>query len=144
MSHWQPLRFRYKIVLMTSRMAIARGRPPRSLRGAGISGSKLAHCSSVKSDGYDFLCCWSHDMLAPSLALTRSTPAFYHISSQNQFPESLLQHESPSIGCSFGQTRLSCLIVGSMQSREKMTLPLVYCIHASTKYGAWRNAHGTV
>src|SRR2546428_13829102 len=55
MSHWQPLRFREKIVLRTSRMSTSRGRPPRGLcLAGGIIGSTMAHCSSVRSEGYTF------------------------------------------------------------------------------------------
>src|SRR5262245_29366763 len=52
MSHWQPDRLRYKIVLMTSRMSTLRARPP-CLAG-GTKGSKIAHCSSVRSVAYAF------------------------------------------------------------------------------------------
>src|SRR6266446_4302804 len=55
MSHWQPLRFREKIVLRTSRMSTSRGRPPRGLcLAGGIIGPTIAHCSSVRSEGYFF------------------------------------------------------------------------------------------
>src|SRR5438132_13607262 len=55
MSHWHPLRFREKIVLRTSRMSTSRWRPPRGRCVAGgISGSTMAHCSSVRSEGYYF------------------------------------------------------------------------------------------
>src|SRR5882672_1864344 len=55
MSHWHPLRFREKIVLRTSRMSTSRGCPPRGLcLAGGIIGSTMAHCSSVRSEGYFF------------------------------------------------------------------------------------------
>jgi len=41
------------MALNTSRIATVRGLPPRF--GAGTSGSKIAHCSSVKSLVYCFL-----------------------------------------------------------------------------------------
>src|SRR5262249_35244721 len=49
-SHWQPMRLRYKMVLMTSRMSTARGRPPGL--GGGMRGRKGAHRSSVRSVRY--------------------------------------------------------------------------------------------
>src|SRR2546429_8732897 len=55
MSHWHPLRLREKSVLRTSRMSTVRGCPPRGLcLAGGISGSTMAHCSSVRSEGYFF------------------------------------------------------------------------------------------
>src|SRR5438132_14080493 len=55
MSHWHPLRLREKSVLRTSRMSTVRGCPPRGLcLAGGISGSAMAHCSSVRSEGYFF------------------------------------------------------------------------------------------
>src|SRR4029453_5176947 len=51
-SHWHPLRFRYKSVLSTSRISSSRGRPPSVVRGAGIRGARITHWASVKSEGY--------------------------------------------------------------------------------------------
>src|SRR6267143_7203951 len=57
------------MVLRTSRMATSRGRPPRLLGLAGgSSGATMAHCSSVRSEGY-FFRDWSFfDILAHSSA----------------------------------------------------------------------------
>src|SRR5215510_4413854 len=55
MSHGHPLRCREKSVLRTSRMSTVRGCPPRGLcLAGGISGAMMAHCSSVRSEGYCF------------------------------------------------------------------------------------------
>src|SRR5712692_2136389 len=42
--HWQPVRSRYKLALITSRRSVVRGCPP-GLAG-GISGSRIAHSRS--------------------------------------------------------------------------------------------------
>src|SRR2546429_3471333 len=56
MSHWHPLRFRYNRVLRTSLISTLRGRPPRGFcLAGGIMGLTMAHCSSVRSEGYFFL-----------------------------------------------------------------------------------------
>src|SRR5207249_9593796 len=56
MSHWHPLRFRYNRVLRTSLISTSRGRPPRGFcLAGGIMGLTMAHCSSVRSEGYFFL-----------------------------------------------------------------------------------------
>src|SRR5437660_7760262 len=56
MSNWHPLRFRYNRVLRTSLISTLRGRPPRGFcLAGGIMGLTMAHCSSVRSEGYFFL-----------------------------------------------------------------------------------------
>src|SRR5215831_15156090 len=91
-SHWQPLRFRYNRVLSTSRMLTFRGRPPRGLcLAGGISGATIAHCSSVRSDGYVFRPWPSCTMSAHSC--TDGTCANYLsnlLFCQGMFPDSLL------------------------------------------------------
>src|SRR6266700_3969845 len=47
--HWQPVRSRYKMALITSRISVVRGCPP-GLAG-GISGSRILHSLSVTSLG---------------------------------------------------------------------------------------------
>ena len=69
LSHWPPLRFRETIVLRTSRLSPARGCPPRGLcLAGGSSGATMAHCASVRSEGY-FFRDWSFfNIRAPSSA----------------------------------------------------------------------------
>src|SRR6267142_6436294 len=85
MSHWQPARFRYKIVLMTSRMFTARRRPP--CLAAGTSNSKTAHCSSVRSVEYAFRG-W---VCMGVLLIHGKTPTMQHHKAlgQDYFPDSL-------------------------------------------------------
>src|SRR6266436_5744367 len=45
--HWLPVRSRYKMALITSRMSVVRGCPP-GLAG-GMSGERMAHSFSVRS-----------------------------------------------------------------------------------------------
>src|SRR5713226_1900199 len=47
--HWLPVRSRYKMALITSRILVVRGCPP-GLAG-GISGSRILHSFSVTSLG---------------------------------------------------------------------------------------------
>src|SRR5882672_10137866 len=45
-------------------LSTLRGCPPRWVCGGGISGAKIPHCSSVRSEGYGFRYCPSIDKYA--------------------------------------------------------------------------------
>ena len=91
MSHWQPLRLRYRIVFTTSRISTSRGRPPCCVRAAGISGASTAHCSSVRSEGYALRASDSFDIRVHSVASEECAKRRQiHELRQVQFSDSLL------------------------------------------------------
>src|ERR1700758_4976521 len=79
------------IVLRTSRMSTARGLPPRGLcLAGGISGATMAHCSSVRSEGYAFRERSSCTICAHSSAVERGANYLRNLLfCQVMFPDSL-------------------------------------------------------
>src|SRR3989442_12283036 len=77
-------------------MSTLRGCPPPWVCGGGISGAKIAHCASVRSEGYRFRNCPAvakcvYSFIGEACANCLPNQAFC----QGQFPESLLHQITP-------------------------------------------------
>src|SRR5712691_408700 len=124
-------------------MSTLRGCPPRWVCGGGISGAKIPHCASVRSEGYRFRdrpsvakCVYSFTGEACVNCLPNQ--AFC----QGRFPESLLdvgkEDETPLLWYIPPQTRTygNKDVTRSARSRKRPGLPCRSAIH--TDSGFWR------